>query len=149
MESPVSDGQDRAKYISNWVAQAGKGLSSERLLQLSEMAMKALWMRAYLTLGEATLVAITDRVLYTTAEKFPRFRLLKVAPTGIDWGEFREQHVLLHEQELRNGVQFLIGEFIGIVGSLTAEILRPALQSELLKVKPERPEPGGMHGEKQ
>ena len=47
--------------------------------------MVALWNRANLTLGEVTLTAIVDRVLYSAAEQFPPFESLKVEPAGIDF----------------------------------------------------------------
>jgi hypothetical protein len=149
MEYPVSGSRERTNQVNIWLAQAAKGLPRERLLQLSEMAMAALWQRAYLTLGEITLAAITDRVLSTTAEKFPAFKSLKVTSTGIDWRGLREQHELLKKRELTDGIQFLIAEFMVVVGNLTAEILRPALQTELLKVTLKRQEIDGKQGERQ
>jgi len=144
-----SDTRDHSSHVNNWVGTAAKGLSSGELLQLSEMAMAALWFRAYLTLGELTVVAITDRVLAASAENFPPFQALKASPKGIDWRELHNQCEGLTERELTAGVHFLISEFIGVVGNLTAEILKPALQAELLKVRLERPASGGMQGEKQ
>ncbi len=111
--------------------------------------MAALWKRAYLTLGEITLVSITDRVLSTTAEKFPPFKSLKVTPTGIDWQELLEQHEVLGKRKLAEGIRFLMAEFMMVVGNLTAEVLRPALHTELLKVTPKRLASGGKQGERQ
>jgi hypothetical protein len=87
--------------------------------------MASLWNRAYLTLGEVTIAAITDRVLFTTAERFPPFKSLKVVPAGIDWRELREQHEVLNRRELAKGIRFLIAEFMVVVGNLTAEVLTP------------------------
>jgi hypothetical protein len=50
---------------------------------------------------------------------------------------------------LTEAVQFLISEFIEVVGNLTAEILRPALQTELLKVRLEDRAIGDVQEEKQ
>jgi hypothetical protein len=149
MDYPVSASRDHTNHVNAWLGQAGKDLSSEQLLQLSEIAMAALWKRAYLTLGEITLVAITDRVLSTAAEKFPPFKSLKAAPMGIDWRELREQHEVLSKRKLAGGIRFLIAEFMMVVGNLTAEILRPALHTELLKVTPKRLAIGGKQGERQ
>jgi hypothetical protein len=62
---------------------------------------------------------------------------------GIDWQGLRKQHQSLNERELAEGTQFVITEFMKVVGNLTAEILRPALQTELSKVERERPKKGG------
>ena len=138
---------DHTNHVNAWLEQAAKGLRPEQLLRLSEMAMAALWKRAYLTLGEITLVAITDRVLSTAAEKFPPFKSLKVTPMGIDWRELREQHEVLGRRKLTEGISFLMAEFMMVVANLTAEVLRPALHTELLKVKPKRLASGGEQGE--
>ena len=144
----MSDSPDHTNHVNAWMRQAAKGLSSQQLLQLSEIAMAALWKRAYLTLGEITLAAITDRVLSTAAENFPPFKSLKVTPTGIDWRELREQHEVLSERELKEGIRVVIAEFMVVVGNLTAEMFRPAFHNELLKVTLERPAIGGKQGER-
>lgn len=145
----MSVSRDHTNHVSTWLGQAAQGLSSEQLLQLAEMAMAALWKRAYLTLGEITLAAITDRVLSTAGEKFPPFKSLKVTPMGIDWRELREQHEVLSKRELAEGIRFVIAEFMVVVGNLTAEVLRPALHSELSKVTPTHPAIGGKQGKRQ
>ena len=73
----------------------------------------------------------------------------KAALLTIDWRELHEQHEVLSKRELTKGIRFLIAEFIMVVGNLTAEILRPALHTELLKVTPKRLASGGKQGERQ
>ena len=145
----MSASRDHANHVNTWLGRAAKGLSSEQLLQLAEMAMAALWKRAYLTLGAVTLAAITDRVLSTAGEKFPPFKSLKVTLMGIDWRKLREQHEVLSKRELAEGIRFVIAEFMVVVGNLTAEMLTSALHSELSKVAPERPAIGRKHKERQ
>jgi hypothetical protein len=142
-EHAVPESRDHINHVNAWIGEAAHGMSSDQLLTLSEMAMSALWKRAYLTLGDLTVAAITDRVLFTTAENFPSFELLKAGPTGIDWRELRKQQHVLKERELAEGVRFLIAEFMAVVGHLTADLLKPALHTELSKVKPEGPPTGG------
>ena len=110
------------------------GCSSEQLGQLFERAMAALWNRAYLTLGEVTLTAIVDRVLYGAVEQFPSFGSLKVEESGIDFQEFRKQNKNFSADELTEGMRFVVTEFMVVIGNLTAEILTPALHMELSKV---------------
>jgi hypothetical protein len=81
--------------------------------------------------------------LFTAGENFPSFKSLKLAPMGIDWRGLREEHESLNERELADGTHFIITEFMKVVGNLTAEILVPALQTELSKVKLEGPSKGG------
>ena len=139
----MSESRNRTNQVDNWVKEAGRGLSAAQLVDLAEMATDALWKRAYLTLGAATVAAVMDRVLFTAAENFPSFKSLQLAPMGIDWRGLREQHESLNERELADGTHFVITEFMKVVGNLTAEILVPALQAELSKVKLEGPSKGG------
>jgi hypothetical protein len=143
MEPSVSESRNQINQVDNWVKEAGRGLTAEQLVDLAEMATDALWKRAYLTLGAATVAAVMDRVLFTASENFPPFKSLQLAPMGIDWQGLRKQHQSLNERELAEGTQFVITEFMKVVGNLTADILRPALQTELSKVKLERPKKGG------
>jgi len=145
----VADGRAHTNHVNTWMAQAANGLSSEQMLQLFERAVGALWNRAYLTLGEITLTAIMDRVLYSAAEKFPPFESLKVEPTGVDYRKLRERHEVFNQGELAEGIQFVITEFIEVIGSLTAEILTPALHAEISRVSLKREEPSRKHGKGQ
>ena len=116
---------------------AAKDLSPERLLQLFEQGFAALWQRAHQTLGDVTLTAIVERVLYTAAEQFPFLSSLEIEASGIRCQELRERAGTLHRDQLAVGIRFVLVEFLTVLGSLTAEILSPALHSELSKVAPE------------
>jgi hypothetical protein len=145
----VSDAHDHTNHVNTWMGKAAKDASSEQLLQLFARVMGALWNRAHLTLGDVTLTAIVDRVLYTAAERFPPFESLKVGPEGIDFQKLREKREEISERELAAGVQFVIVEFMMVIGNLTAEILTPALQAELSKVTLKSQAPGGEPGKGQ
>ncbi|HZU96623.1 MAG TPA: hypothetical protein VFF73_08035, partial [Planctomycetota bacterium] len=71
---------DHADRVDRWLGQAAKGLSGERRVILFERAVEALWRRAHVTLGEVTLGAVTERVLYFATEKFPFLSPLRVSP---------------------------------------------------------------------
>ena len=72
-EHLVSDAHDHSNHVNKWMTQAAaEDLSPEQLLQLFEQAMNALWNRAHLTLRDATLTAIMDRVLYNASERTPK-----------------------------------------------------------------------------
>jgi hypothetical protein len=111
-----------------------KASSPELVLQLFETALGALWRRAQVTLGDVTLTAIVDRVLYNAAEKFPLFSSLKVEPSGVRCQELRERAPSLRDSELREGIRFVLVEFLTVLGNLTAEILTPELHANLSKV---------------
>jgi hypothetical protein len=111
-----------------------KGLPSDQLAQAFEQAFSALWRRAHQTLGDVTLAAIVDRVLYTGAERFPVLGELKVEGTGLRWAELRQKAHGVPRAELADAIRFVLVEFLTVLGNLTADILTPALHAELRKV---------------
>jgi len=120
--------------VDAWMARAPKGLPPELLLKLFEQALGALHRRTHIALGDVTLTAILDRVLYNAAEKFPLLSAIKVEATGVRCDELRERVGGLNDRELADGMRFVLVEFLMILGNLTSDILTPALHSELSKV---------------
>jgi len=129
-------------------------LSPELMLQLFETALGTLWRRSQVTLGDVTLTAIVDRVLYNASEEFPFFSSLKIEPTGVRSQALRDRAKSLNYAELLEGIRFVLVEFLTVLGNLTAEILTPELHANLSKValgaekaaprKPRHPKhPGG------
>lgn len=118
-------------HVDAFIRRAAAGSSSERLVRSFEAAAFALWRRAHRTLGDITLTAIFDRVLYNAAEQHPLLASLEVGASGLDCEELREQSSGLDPDELAEGIRFLLEEFLSVLGNLTAEILTPALHAEL------------------
>jgi hypothetical protein len=118
--------------VEAWLNREGKTLAPAQLVTLFERALSALWQRAEVTLGQVTLTAIVDRVLYTASETYPFLSALRVEETGIGFGEFREQGALV--TNLPEVVRFVLVEFLTVLGHLTDDILTPALHAELSKV---------------
>jgi len=115
--------------------EAAKGLPPGQLLQLFEQTMGALWNRTHRTLGSVTLGAVTDRVLINASERFAPFESLKVEAKGIDFQELRERTDIFGDgKALAQGIQFVIVEFVSVIGNLTGEILTPGLYLELSKI---------------
>ena len=123
------------KCVNNWMAEAANGLSSEQVLDLFEQAMLALWNRSVDMLGVITLTAILDRVMYPATKRFPQFKSLKVVGTGIDAAGLRESTKDMTVSQLVEGIRLVLVEFLSLTGYMTAEVLTPALHSELSKVK--------------
>ncbi|HEX7600673.1 MAG TPA: hypothetical protein VF316_03670 [Polyangiaceae bacterium] len=100
--------------------------------------MGALWRRSVVTLGEITLWAVVDRVLYMVSETHPFLSTLTVEKTGLRFDGFREQGGAL-DANLRPAVRLVLVEFLTVLGHLTDEILTPALHAELSKVALDEP----------
>lgn len=131
----VLDEGQHAACVDAWLKRSAKDLSPEVLLQLFEAALGALWAGTKTTLGEVTLNAIAERVLYNASEKFPLFSSLKVEPTGgFQVGELRGRITSVRDSELKEGFRFVLVELLTVLGNLTAEILTPELHSELESV---------------
>lgn len=125
--------------VDAWMERAGKGTPNEQLLQNFARAFAALWKRAHLTLGDVTLRAILDRVLYRGAEQFPMIALLKMDEAGLRCEELNERASSFALGPFQAALRFVLVEFLTILGNLTADILTAALHSELSKVAQESP----------
>jgi hypothetical protein len=100
-----------------------------------ELALRALWGRAVRTLGEVTLGAIVDRVLYSACEKYPLLSAVKVDGAGIQLAASQEERAALPSTELVEAARFVLVEFLTVLGNLTAEILTPGLHAALRAIK--------------
>jgi hypothetical protein len=131
----VVDKGGHGASVDAWLERSAKDLSSEALLSLLEAAFGALWARTNTTLGEVTLSAITERVLYNASETFPLFSSLKVDPTeGLRSDGLRERLGSVPSSEMREGSRLVLVQFLTVLGNLTAEILTSELHGELSKV---------------
>jgi hypothetical protein len=134
---PLLDEGHHAACVDAWLERAAPGGSQslEGLLRLFEAALSALWSRTKTTLGEVTLSAIAERVLHNASETFPFLASFEVDPKdGIQCGDLRERRDALRDAELKEGLRFVLVEFLTVIGNLTAEILTPELHAELTQV---------------
>jgi hypothetical protein len=112
---------------------ATQDLQTAEVLALFERALGRLWDRARQTLGEVTLTAIVDRVLYTATERFPLLVALKIEGNALRWDERKRAR---DKDEVADSMRFVLVELLTVLGNLTAEILTPALHSDLSSVVP-------------
>jgi hypothetical protein len=125
----VDDG-DHGARVDAWLERA-RGLTVERLVEAFESVFTVLWRRAHLTLGDVTLSAITDRVLYVAAERYPIFAAITLDTAGVRWDGFRQRAGTRPVTEIAAGVRFVLLEFLTVLGKLTGEVLTPPLHAEL------------------
>lgn len=135
------ENDDHRNCVNTWMAR-GEGLSPEQLLRAFEQALASMWRRAHRTLGDVTLTAIINRVLYNVSERFPLFSSLRLEATGLRCEELRDRVGDLLPRQLEEGIRFALVEFLTVLGNLTGEILTPALHSELLREGSEQAVPG-------
>jgi hypothetical protein len=121
------------------VAPNSHSLTADRLIQLFERALYAVWREAFEPLGEVTLTAIATRVLFMSKERFPELSGLSIKADGISLDALRERASTLSAHELSEPLCFLLTELLRVLGHLTANVLTPWLYSELSKVVLEEP----------
>jgi hypothetical protein len=120
------------------MTRAMEGKPASQMVQTFEEAFAAMWRRAEVTLGEVTLVAIVDRVLHDTVAAFPILAPLRVNPNAgaVDFAPLRERAAAMDGDRLRDGLEFVLARFLGVLGDLTADILTRALHAELARLSP-------------
>src|SRR5688572_28311115 len=136
----MPEASDHKERVDAWLAATTPGASLEELIGLLERALNALWKRTTVTLGEVTLTAIVDRVLYNATEKFSFFSRVSLEPSaGFRCEGLREDKDALERSALIAGACFVLVEFLTVLGNLTADILTPELHEALASVQ--RPGP--------
>jgi hypothetical protein len=131
----MPDGGSHERCVDAWLGRVANGVDREAHVDLLEAALAALWARANVTLGEVTLTAIVDRVLYNAGEQFPALASLELTETGeISCEALRAAPENAPVDTLREGMRFALVELLTVLGNLTADILTPELHAELAKV---------------
>ena len=126
------------KAVSGWLAQAGKGLSNEQLVDLLEQALRALCSVARPNISETMLAAVLDRALVHAAEAHPSLPQVTVQPGAADFSALRAAAPRLTREMLLEAVEFVVADFLAILGNLTADILNKKLHSKLAGLRLKR-----------
>ncbi|MET0413386.1 MAG: hypothetical protein ABW217_18910 [Polyangiaceae bacterium] len=137
----MPEASDHAQRVDAWLGATTPGASPDELRDLLERALNALWRRTKVTLGEVTLIAIVDRVLYNAGEKYPFFSSISVEPSFGFRCEGLRERTDVQGSALIAGSRFVLVELLTVLGNLTADILTPELHDELARVH--RADPGG------
>ena len=132
----VGPADGHAAAVDAWTAGRVAGTGNERVLQTFETAFAVVWRRANQTLGDITLTAITERVLYHSAALHPLLVGVHVDASGLRTDDLRTRVAAVPRAELVAAVRFVLVELLTVVGDLTGEILSAALHDELSKVSP-------------
>ena len=130
----IREPPDHEAAVDEWMGPA-KRLSAAEFIDLFESGLHRMWERAQPTLGEVTLGAIVDRVLYTATERFSFLAPLKIKEGRVEFADLRKASGSVAPGELASAARFVVLEFLTVLGHLTAEILTPALHAELVKVR--------------
>lgn len=131
----MTDQADHTDCVDAWMRRAGASdLPAEQLVRAFEEAAGVLWQRAFVTLGEVTLAAMLDRVIFTAAEQFAFLAPVEVHTTGLRCDALRESAPSVPREQLLQGIRFVLVEMLTVIGNLTADILSPGLHAALSRV---------------
>lgn len=130
----MSDEHDHVAVVETW-RRSTTQLSPDALLSAFERGFSAMWRRMHTTLGDVTLTAIGDRVLYDAMERFPGHSGCRLGVDGLDVTELRSAlaNSTTDGAELARFVSFVLTELLTVVGALTADVLSDALHRALLE----------------
>lgn len=111
--------------------------SSAEIVALFGAAFDVVWARVLTTLGEVTLTAIAERVLYTAAVHHAFLATVTMQPgSGASWKQLLEERLaVVPSSELIEGLRFTLIELLTVIGRLTAEILSHELHAALRVVR--------------
>jgi hypothetical protein len=122
---------EHAVQVLAWLDTATAGLPPAELVALFEIVLARLWRCASRTLGEVTLVAVADRVVFSSVERFPVLTGLVVGRDGVSFDGMKA-HAAEHRVEaLRPAMQVVLVELLTLLGKLTGEILTRSMHQEL------------------
>jgi hypothetical protein len=111
--------------------------SATEIVTLFGAAFDVVWRRVVVTLGEVTLTAIAERVLYTAAVHHRFLSTVSTRPSGdLSWKLLLEERLsVVPRSELIEGLRFTMVELLTVIGRLTAEILSHELHNALRMVR--------------
>lgn len=135
---------DHGRSVDEYLARQGRA-SAAQIIRAFELAFAAIWERAHRTLGHVTLTAIVDRVLHNAARRYPLLSTLALEESGLRVEGLRQRSASVDSAELKQAIRFTLVELLRVLGSLTAQVMTPALHAELAKLAPE-PGPSSASG---
>jgi hypothetical protein len=76
-------------------------------------------------------------VLRDGVTQYPLLSAVGIVPTGLSCPDLHDKARSWREDELEEALQFVLVEFLTVLGNLTADILTPSLHAELARLVPE------------
>lgn len=126
--------QSHPDMVDDWLKVVVAGLAPEEVFEVLKLAIAELWQCAQGPLSVVTLKAIFDRVLYNVAERYPTMSSIKTSDLGVQFDDFTPNLRKDKAQEITEAFRFMIVEFLAITGSLTDQVITPALHAGLTEV---------------
>ncbi len=139
------DGSQHATRVDDWLRELPKDLTLDELMSRFEVMFGALWRRAHQTLGEVTLTAILDRVLFLARDTHPLVAELEIGRNGVSCRKLFGRSREFESQQVVSAMRYVTIQFLRLLGNLTAEILTPALHAQIASTVAARPDELARH----
>jgi hypothetical protein len=123
-----------ASVVDEWMGRAFATPGAAEIAPLFGLALRAIWDRAVLPLGEVSLRAITQRVLFGATSRFPVLCALHLSSVPESFDTLTSTEAQADRQRLLAAIRFVLVELLTLIGTLTAEILTVALHDALRAV---------------
>ncbi|MFI5361256.1 MAG: ATPase domain-containing protein [Elusimicrobiota bacterium] len=125
---------DHQSFVDAWLETTPKSASPTELIELFASAWGVLWRRAEGAIGEVVLASIAALVRSDAVERHPFLSSLTLDSPIPSFKALIESAGALEEPELRDGLRFMLTEFITIVADMTDQIITQGLYDELSRV---------------
>lgn len=125
--NPRSSPEGVERVVEERVTQARK----EEVLETYDDLLKTIWNRILPTLGRVTVIAIMERALVLTKERYPLIGQLEVTQDGVSFTMLRQHIQDEDRQVIREALKELITNLIDILAMLTGDILVKQLLQEI------------------
>ena len=124
-----------SETIETWIQKSTGKLSSQNLSEFLELAINDIILKAQTSISEVTVLAILERVLYNSAERYSLLREVKIENDKLQFAMLHPSYKSYSNSEIREAFHYLITEFLFIIGNLTGEQLTPIMHDELKLIK--------------
>ena len=126
--------QMHRELVERWISQNFENLAPDQQTELFENAFEVIIQRTLKTLSSVTLQVVLDRVLYQGREKFPLLADIKIEAAAFKFEPLTRNLKSYNFETVFEALSYLLVELLGVIGTLTADILTEPLHKELLEL---------------
>ncbi len=123
-----------SRAVALWIENAllpDNELSSHVLVEEFEVLINSLMNTIRMSVGETTITAVADRVLYNSSEHYPVLMKIQLRDHGFDFTKMCDDASLKDLDEIKNAFHYFATELLFIIGKLSGGSLTPGLHAVL------------------
>jgi hypothetical protein len=123
-----------SRAVALWMENAlpaDKKLTPHILLEEFETLLVALFNAVEMSVGEATLMAVADRVLYNSSGHYPLLMKIHLLESRFDFSKLRDEATPKNVKDMTTAFHYLITELLFVIGKLSGGSLTPRLHGVL------------------